>query len=298
MDPQNGNATDSPFNRPLLFGVIGAICGLWLIGCMISTRCCRRLGSENSRYTRGVWAVGTPTQEQEDAAIARELQEAEVRAALSPEEVEAAQRHYEEKKRAREAFVEKVLPGGDSFNPSDVLQSDECVVCLADFTSGDNITTGTTGRCCHVFHRQCISEWLVHKGGCPVCREVLLKEDLPKDGVDDSPNTVLSGDEEVGSMNGSRDPPTSEELSSPDIVLSGDEEMGSAHESSNSLTNEELNSPDLVLSGAEETGSMKERRDSPTSEELDSPNTVLSGDEEPGSINESRDRPTSEESNV
>jgi len=45
-----------------------------------------------------------------------------------------------------------------------------CVICLNDFQSGDQVRTLP---CTHNFHKDCIDGWLSQKGCCPICRRNL-----------------------------------------------------------------------------------------------------------------------------
>lgn len=38
-----------------------------------------------------------------------------------------------------------------------------CAVCLDTYDVGDSICWSANGRCCHVFHRECITDWLMQK---------------------------------------------------------------------------------------------------------------------------------------
>mmetsp|Transcript_17541 Transcript_17541/g.24179 ORF Transcript_17541/g.24179 Transcript_17541/m.24179 type:complete len:230 (-) Transcript_17541:16-705(-) len=52
-----------------------------------------------------------------------------------------------------------------------------CVICLSPYEVGDNIVT--TRNCSHVFHRECISQWLQKSVECPYCRtELVSKEEM------------------------------------------------------------------------------------------------------------------------
>ncbi|XP_078148585.1 E3 ubiquitin-protein ligase ATL31-like [Carex rostrata] len=47
----------------------------------------------------------------------------------------------------------------------------ECAVCLCDFEDDDNIRL--LPKCSHMFHPDCIDEWLLSHVTCPVCRCIL-----------------------------------------------------------------------------------------------------------------------------
>ena len=50
--------------------------------------------------------------------------------------------------------------------------NNNCVVCLSEFQIGDIISALP---CCHVFHTNCIENWLKKELNCPVCKfEVTL----------------------------------------------------------------------------------------------------------------------------
>ncbi|TXG74071.1 hypothetical protein EZV62_002650 [Acer yangbiense] len=44
----------------------------------------------------------------------------------------------------------------------------ECVICLDEFSDGDECKFGST--CEHIFHKYCIDEWLPKNRRCPLCR--------------------------------------------------------------------------------------------------------------------------------
>jgi hypothetical protein len=54
-----------------------------------------------------------------------------------------------------------------------------CAICLEDYKQGDEVCWSNNRHCDHVFHRECIVEWLCRQDGCPVCRQDFLPlEDL------------------------------------------------------------------------------------------------------------------------
>ena len=56
--------------------------------------------------------------------------------------------------------------------------NNNCVVCLSEFQIGDIISALP---CCHVFHTECIKNWLKNELSCPVCKfEVTLSSIIGK----------------------------------------------------------------------------------------------------------------------
>ena len=45
---------------------------------------------------------------------------------------------------------------------------DDCSICLSEVNVGDNLILLP---CCHTFHKNCISQWLIKNNTCPICRE-------------------------------------------------------------------------------------------------------------------------------
>lgn len=56
-----------------------------------------------------------------------------------------------------------------SFQSEEVIQSENttCVICLEPLDT-DNVKLN---NCSHVFHMACITEWLIRKRECPMCRQ-------------------------------------------------------------------------------------------------------------------------------
>jgi hypothetical protein len=60
-----------------------------------------------------------------------------------------------------------------SDRPSKIKRfSDECAVCLSDFADGDSLTALPCG---HVYHRSCVTSWLVSRNLCPMCKTVAVQ---------------------------------------------------------------------------------------------------------------------------
>ncbi|XP_060553995.1 uncharacterized protein LOC132715041 [Ruditapes philippinarum] len=50
----------------------------------------------------------------------------------------------------------------------------DCLVCLSEFTEGEKLRTLP---CCHIYHVDCIDEWLRRNAICPVCRQSAAHRD-------------------------------------------------------------------------------------------------------------------------
>lgn len=49
-------------------------------------------------------------------------------------------------------------------------------VCFSDYVKGDDIAWSKNEQCCHVFHTDCILEWLMNHDECPMCRNTYMQE--------------------------------------------------------------------------------------------------------------------------
>lgn len=61
----------------------------------------------------------------------------------------------------------------DSLNCQD--HGTSCDVCLLEFEVGDEIAWSPNLDCVHMFHKECILDWLVRKPTCPNCRNNYLE---------------------------------------------------------------------------------------------------------------------------
>ena len=66
--------------------------------------------------------------------------------------------------------------GGDDDDDGTTVPS-ECSICLADYQEGDVVVWAKTDRCNHIFHEECIEQWLERHDNCPLCREKILEDD-------------------------------------------------------------------------------------------------------------------------
>ena len=54
------------------------------------------------------------------------------------------------------------------------VQNAECSICLAQLNRGDLVSKSNNRDCNHVFHKECVQEWLVLHVECPMCRKEFL----------------------------------------------------------------------------------------------------------------------------
>eukprot|EP00980_Cylindrotheca_fusiformis_P008374 scaffold1772_cov80-Cylindrotheca_fusiformis.AAC.2 len=53
-------------------------------------------------------------------------------------------------------------------------ENDECAICLQGYEADQTICTSSTTQCNHVFHQDCLEEWLKDHDNCPMCRVNLM----------------------------------------------------------------------------------------------------------------------------
>ena len=66
---------------------------------------------------------------------------------------------------------------------SENLEGEEqtaCHICLGDYECGEEVCLLQNPYCTHVFHKECISEWLLKHNECPCCRRYFLGVDEVK----------------------------------------------------------------------------------------------------------------------
>lgn len=76
-----------------------------------------------------------------------------------------------------ETDVEAISEGvADYFGIDDTRdRGTTCDICLLDYEVGDEVAWSRNINCVHVFHKDCILDWLVRKSTCPNCRTDYLQ---------------------------------------------------------------------------------------------------------------------------
>jgi len=58
-----------------------------------------------------------------------------------------------------------------------------CSICLEPYREGDDICWSQNEKCAHVYHLDCIVDWLMNSDECPLCRADYLKEEGSSDSL-------------------------------------------------------------------------------------------------------------------
>ena len=53
----------------------------------------------------------------------------------------------------------------------------ECCICLDQYKAGETVCWAVTEDCNHIFHHDCILQWLADHEECPLCRTNILQDD-------------------------------------------------------------------------------------------------------------------------
>lgn len=54
------------------------------------------------------------------------------------------------------------------------LDTHSCDICILDYAVGDEVTKSRNTECDHIFHKECILDWMQKKPTCPCCRRYYL----------------------------------------------------------------------------------------------------------------------------
>jgi Ring finger domain len=84
-----------------------------------------------------------------------------------------------EEENTNESVTTKSNCSGDTdiYDAEEALQNPQCAICFEPFKNGDAISSSRNNKCQHIFHRQCIFEWLLKHEGCPFCRRNYLSSE-------------------------------------------------------------------------------------------------------------------------
>mmetsp|Transcript_15759 Transcript_15759/g.43479 ORF Transcript_15759/g.43479 Transcript_15759/m.43479 type:complete len:375 (+) Transcript_15759:142-1266(+) len=83
-----------------------------------------------------------------------------------------------EKSNVSKGLVDDLESSVPSQTSSSTASTNECPICLDEFRAGQIISYSPNPECCHVFHHECIKEWLLRHTNCPFCRNFCMHTDL------------------------------------------------------------------------------------------------------------------------
>mmetsp|Transcript_18868 Transcript_18868/g.25956 ORF Transcript_18868/g.25956 Transcript_18868/m.25956 type:complete len:316 (-) Transcript_18868:649-1596(-) len=99
---------------------------------------------------------------------------------------------------------EEIINGENKQEPNfDIDDDDEaacsCMICLEPYTVGEKVSyfRESSLDCRHVFHHECITEWLMRQDECPGCRTCFLIKSIQEDEKAEDQNEVEQADEQV-----------------------------------------------------------------------------------------------------
>ena len=65
----------------------------------------------------------------------------------------------------------ETLDSGETLEVSDEDDRAQCAICLDNFWEGDEVCSSPNTDCNHVFHYDCMYQWLLKHDECPYCRK-------------------------------------------------------------------------------------------------------------------------------
>ena len=67
------------------------------------------------------------------------------------------------------------LPESIVKEKKDYENNSSCVICMCEFEIGDKISTLP---CAHVFHTECIADWIKREPTCPICKFTITLQSI------------------------------------------------------------------------------------------------------------------------
>lgn len=116
----------------------------------------------------------------EDVESARELsQPLDLENAPDDSNVTTSSEEKTEESEAQDnVFTRTIYSAGNSLRGllgSATTSKNECSICLSDFQADETISWAKSKDCSHVYHEDCIIQWLEKHDECPLCRVNLFK---------------------------------------------------------------------------------------------------------------------------
>ena len=76
----------------------------------------------------------------------------------------------EREERAASERIQKLKCEAYSEHQIAKMVNPECPICLTDFT-GQNNLVASLDNCNHIFHYDCVAQWLRTRNTCPMCNQ-------------------------------------------------------------------------------------------------------------------------------
>eukprot|EP00814_Leptocylindrus_danicus_P011124 CAMPEP_0116027294 /NCGR_PEP_ID=MMETSP0321-20121206/14536_1 /TAXON_ID=163516 /ORGANISM="Leptocylindrus danicus var. danicus, Strain B650" /LENGTH=226 /DNA_ID=CAMNT_0003500607 /DNA_START=245 /DNA_END=925 /DNA_ORIENTATION=+ len=88
-------------------------------------------------------------------------------------------------KSSREEMIQKALVV-QKITPalSTMMKEQVCLICLSGYDLGENACGARdVADCVHIFHEECLQEWLIKHDDCPCCRRCIIPEEVVPDRI-------------------------------------------------------------------------------------------------------------------
>eukprot|EP00542_Grammatophora_oceanica_P018435 CAMPEP_0194033174 /NCGR_PEP_ID=MMETSP0009_2-20130614/5952_1 /TAXON_ID=210454 /ORGANISM="Grammatophora oceanica, Strain CCMP 410" /LENGTH=232 /DNA_ID=CAMNT_0038673815 /DNA_START=91 /DNA_END=789 /DNA_ORIENTATION=+ len=186
---QHANGTDT---RGYVLFVLVSLSILFGCCMYLRPRWFARSASSNAQ----IWALGEP---EEEEPVDPELRAKVLKAIFAEQKASHEDFQFDEEaqslKWTKKSSDSVQFKDCDSMNPT-------CSICLDPFEEGVLIVSS---ECSHIFHRECVMEWVGKKDDCPMCRQPMWDDDKYKvledemrvkdddDDDDDEPSDSVGG---------------------------------------------------------------------------------------------------------
>lgn len=71
-------------------------------------------------------------------------------------------------------FLKNIGASSSTRRANSILYDDCCTICLEPYNDNDQICRSRNKQCSHLFHLDCMVNWLLHHDECPICRAAYL----------------------------------------------------------------------------------------------------------------------------
>lgn len=102
-------------------------------------------------------------------------------------------RHYSEEMIIRHLKLQKysdlINQDNDNEESNIIIEEKCCSICLNEYEDADVVSKSYNDKCLHIFHKDCIVEWLLNHSDCPCCRHPYI---LPQNNNNTSSSSTSS----------------------------------------------------------------------------------------------------------